>query len=128
MMINYQKIHADCHAAGLNAGVAAKPTPMMVGTAKSIFSNEIDYTKPTYRVDDGPCGFASINIYPGNSKLANAYKKLGLARKAYGGGVSVSVHEFGQSYERKMAYASAYAAKLSELTGVDRIYADGRLD
>lgn len=127
-MINYQKIHADCHAAGLNAGVAVTPTPMLVGTAKSLLSNEIDYTKPTYRVDDGPCGFAYINIYPGNSKLANAYKKLGLARKAYGGGVTVNVYEFGQSYERKMAYARAYAEKLRELTGEARIYPDGRLD
>jgi hypothetical protein len=101
---------------------------MMVGEGKSIFSNEIDYTKKTYLLDEGACGFAWITIRPGNSKLANAYKKLGLAKSAYGGGVSVWVGEFGQSIDRKSAYANAYAEKLRELTGEERIYGESRLD
>ena len=126
---NYIEIHNDCHAAGIVAGIKAKPTPMMVGEAKSPFSNEIDYEKQTYLLDDGACGYAWITIRPGNSKLANAYKKLGLAKPAYGGGVSVWVNEFGQSVERKTAYANAYAIKLRELCpSVTNIYADSRLD
>lgn len=126
--MNYQAIHNECHEAGMIAGANVRINPMLVGEATSIFSNEIDYSKPTYVVNDGPCGFAYINIYPGNCKLANQYKKLGLARPAYGGGVQIWVHEFGQSVDRKYAYAQAYAAKLRELTGVERIYAGSRLD
>lgn len=128
MNMNYQTIHNECHEAGMIAGANVRVNPMLVGEATSIFSNEIDYNKPTYILDDGPCGFAWVNIYPGNCKLANQYKKLGLARPAYGGGVQMWVHEFGQSVDRKYAYAQAYAAKLQELTGVERIYADSRLD
>lgn len=126
--MNYSEIHNDCHAAGIAAGIKCRPIPMMVGEAKSIFSNEIDYTKQTYLLDEGACGFAWVTIHPGNSKLANAYKKLGLARPAYGGGVQIWVSEFGQSIDRKEAYAYAYAKKLKELTGEERIYAGSRLD
>jgi hypothetical protein len=127
-MMNYSQIHDECHAAGMTAGIKCRPIPMMVGEAKSIFSNEIDYTKQTYLLDEGACGFAWVTIYPGNSKLANAYKKLGLARPAYGGGVQHWITEFGQSAARKEAYARAYAAKLRELTGEERIYMGSRLD
>ena len=128
MNMNYQAIHNECHEAGMIAGANVRTTPMLVGEATSVLSREIDYTKPTYVVDDGPCGFAWVTIYPGNSRLANQYKKLGLARPAYGGGVQTWVSEFGQSADRKYAYAQAYAAKLQELTGETRIYAGSRLD
>jgi hypothetical protein len=126
--MNYSQIHNECHAAGMAAGINCRPMPMLVGEGTSLFSNEIDYNRPTYFVESGACGFAWVTIYPGNSKLANAYKKLGLARKAYGGGVQVWVSEFGQSVERKEAYAVAYARKLQELTGETRIYPGSRLD
>lgn len=126
--MNYQAIHNECHEAGMIAGANLRTTPMLVGEATSVFSNEIDYSKPTYVVDDGPCGFAWVTIYPGNCRLANQYKKLGLAKPAYGGGVQLWINEFGQSVDRKYAYAQAYAAKLRELTGVERIYPGSRLD
>lgn len=126
--MNYQAIHNECHEAGMIAGANFRTTPMLVGEATSIFSNEIDYSKPTFVVDDGPCGFAWVNIYPGNCRLANQYKKLGLAKPAYGGGVQIWISEFGQSADRKYAYAQAYAAKLRELTSVERIYPGSRLD
>jgi len=126
--LNYSLIHEDCHAAGMAAGIKVNPTPMIVGEAKSLLSNEIDHTKKTYYVDEGPCGYAWVNIYPGNSRLANQYKKLGIARASYNGGVEYWVSEFGQGVDRKEAYALAYAAKLRELTGEERIYAGSRLD
>jgi len=126
--MNYSEIHNECHAAGMVAGEAVRPIPMVVGEGKSFFSNEIDYTKRTYVLDDGPCGFAWVNIYPGNCKVANQYKKMGLAKPAYGGGVQMWITEFGQSVDRKLAYANAYAAKLRELTGHERIYGGSRLD
>jgi len=126
--MNYSLIHEDCHAAGLAAGIKAETNAMIVGSPKSLLDNEIDYTKKTYLLDEGPCGYAWVTIRPGNSKLANAYKKLGLAKKAWNGGVDFWVSEFGQGVQRKEAYARAYAAKLQELTGHDRVTVGSRLD
>ena len=66
-------------------------------------------------VSEGACGFAWINIKPGTSKFAKYLKAKEIARKdSYYGGVSVWVHSFGQSYERKMAYARAFATVLQQ--------------
>jgi hypothetical protein len=126
--MKYESIHNECHQTGLLVGVRVNTRPMLVGEAKSLLSNEIDYTKKTYLMDDGPCGYAWVTIRPGNSKLANAYKKLGLAKSAWNGGVEYWVSEFGQSVDRKAAYAEAYAAKLRQLTGHETIYSGSRLD
>ena len=126
--MNYSEIHNDCHAAGMAAGIKHRPVPVLVGQGTSLFSTEIDYTKQTFLLDDGACGYAWVTIHPGNSKLAREFTKLGIARKAYGGGVQIWVSEFGQSVDRKEAYAYAYAEKLRELTGEDRIYAGSRMD
>lgn len=117
-MKNYADIFHRAHVAGLAAGHAAEPVPMVV------FSNgrAIDV------VPHGPCGFAWINIRPGNSALARAAKLHVSARKAYYGGVDIWVRDFNQSYTRKMAYAEEFAKIVRELTGESRVYADGRLD
>lgn len=67
-----------------------------------------------YDVPEGPCGFAWVTLRPGTSRLARYMKKLGIADKAYGGGVQVWVSAFGQSIDRKEAYARAYAQVLQE--------------
>ena len=126
--MNYEAIHEECHAAGMIAGKAVRSNPMIVGEPTTLFGNEIDYTKRTYVLDDGPCGYAWVNIHPGNCKVANQYKKMGLARPAYGGGVQMWVSEFGQSVDRKTAYANAYADKLRAVTGHEQIYGGSRLD
>ena len=74
------------------------------------------------------CGFASLNIRPGNGAFARWLKKEGLATKSYQGGVSIYIHEFGQSYDRKMAMARKMTDTLLRLTDCDSIYAQGRLD
>ena len=90
------------------------------------FGNDMDYSKRTYHVPSGMCGFAWVGIRPGNSSLARQAKKLGIGGSAYGGGVSIWIHEHGQSYECKQKHAHAYARVLSE-HGVDA-YAQSRLD
>ena len=126
-------------AAGLGAGRASRPTPMIVYTPKDVFASfgeddkpefakdaagnllvtpgNIDTKSPVYEIEGGVCGFAWVNIKPGNCPFANWMKKIGkIARdsKSYYGGVDVWVHEFGQSMERKESYAHAFAAVLRE--------------
>ena len=62
------------------------------------------------------CGFAWVNIRPGNSPLANQLKKLGLARKSYEGGVDVwnPGGSFTQSMDVKEAGAEAFAEVLKK--------------
>ena len=113
------------HEAGLAAADAAVPTPIIVGEAKSLFSNEIDHSKPTYYVPQGLCGFAWIQ-FKGNTAFGRWAKKAGKASPAYGGGLSTSVRVGGQSIEIKEAYARAFAAVLNE-AGITA-YAESRLD
>lgn len=122
-----RSLYAEAHAAGMAAGAAAKPAAMVVGHAASVFGNDIDYSKPTYVVPDGPCGFAWVNVKPGNSRFANWLKKNGLGRRdSYYGGVSVWVREFGQSMTRKEEYAYAFAKTL-RAEGVEA-WANSRMD
>jgi hypothetical protein len=125
--MDFQDLYERARQAGLNAAASTTVQPMVVGTPKSLFSNELDETKPTYFIESGPCGFAEVVVKPGNSRFANWLKKNNIAEtRYYGGGVSVWVSEFGQSYQRKMAYASAFA----EVLRAENIKASatGRLD
>jgi len=104
------------------------PEPMIVGHPVSTFSNEIDATKPIHFIEGGVCGFAWVNIKPGNSAFARWLVKNGLARKDdYYGGVTIWVHEFGQSLQRKEAYAHTFANALREY-GLRRVYGQSRMD
>ena len=99
----------EARTAGLAAGDAATPTPMVVGTPTTPLGDDIDPDKQTYYVPDGVCGFAWVVIRPGNSSIARAAKKLGIGDSAYGGGMAVWIHDHGQSMERKQRHAAAYA-------------------
>jgi len=104
--MDYAEIWAEAWTAGIMAGLACRPTPMVVEyhKSKTLYVVEI--------VDDGACGFAWIKIRPANAKLARWLKAQKLGHKAYNGGWDVSVHDFGQSLERKASAARATAAVL----------------
>lgn len=121
----FAELALKAEAAGTAAGTAATPTPMVVGTAKSLFDDSFDESKPTYFVSEGVCGFASVR-FPGNTAFGRWAKSTGLATPAYGGGLRVSVRFGGQSLARKEAFAYAYAAVLRE-AGVDA-YVESRMD
>ena len=122
-----EQLHQMAHEKALQAGINSEPIPMIVGDAKGLLSNEIDYTKKVYHVSEGVCGFAWVNIKPANSKFAKYLREIGVARKdSYRGGISMSVFEFGQSLTRKEAYADAYASTLREY-GI-KAYAESRMD
>lgn len=124
--VDWAGVHAEATHAGEAAYHAAAPTPMVVGDAKSITSNEIDYTKPTYYVADGVCGFAWVDVYPARGAFITWCKRNGVGRKGYPSGWNIWVRTNCQSYERKTAYARAYAGVLNA-HGI-RAYAGGRLD
>ena len=114
----FENLFAQAHEAGMTAGRECVPVPMIV----SGYENQ--------PVMDGPCGFAWVNVRPGNSSFAIWLVKTGRARKAYGGGVQIWVRYFDQSYTRKSEYADAMADvfRSSPLTENLRIYAASRLD
>ena len=111
---------------------ACRPTPMVVGTPTTFFGNEIDKSKPTYFIEGGVCGFASVVIKPARGKFVALLKKRGIGHAGYYGGYSVSSWEFApsirrdQSYERACA-AAAGAAKVLQSYGINA-YVDSRID
>ena len=111
----YQEIIDQAYKAGIEAGKNARPIPMYV----------IDQGIPIDRIDDGACGFAWI-AFPGNTSFGKWAKKQGLARSHYPSGLCVWVSEFGQSVDRKAAFAGAYAKVLKD-NGIEA-YAGSRLD
>jgi hypothetical protein len=104
------------HAQGIQAGRDCKPIPMIVCTSTG---------KPIEQLDEGACGFAWI-AFPGNTAFGRWAKKQGIARPQYPKGLCIWVREFGQSVDRKAAYAGAYAQTLRN-AGID-CYAGDRLD
>jgi hypothetical protein len=115
-MRDFSGLWGQAVAAGNAAANALVPVPMNVRCSSG----------QVYHVPDGVCGFAWINVRPGNSPFANWAKKQGLMRPAYGGGVQFWVGDFDQSMQRKEAFARAAANVLSE-AGI-KAYADSRMD
>lgn len=123
---NFQKWYSEAVKAGQEAANAKRPTPMIVAE----HTNPLDDNSPilqSWNVPDGVCGFAWVNVKPGNSAFAKWLVKLGIARKdSYYGGVTIWIRDYNQSYERKLAHAEAMAKVLTAY-GI-RCYASGRLD
>jgi hypothetical protein len=113
---DFKDIVDKAYQAGIEAGKNAMPVPMYV----------IDQGIPIDRIDDGACGFAWVTVRPANSSFAIWAKKQGLMRPMYGGGVTYWVSSFGQSVDRKAAFAGAYAKVLRE-NGIQATAGD-RLD
>ena len=114
-----KELFARADAAGRAAAEALVPEPMLVQRADG-------YIYPP--IMSGACGFAWVNIKPGNSSFAR-YVKLnvqGGRSDSYYGGVSLWISGYGQSYEKKLAYAAAFAGVLSE-AGIKAL-SMGRLD
>lgn len=116
----------------MNAGMNNKPTPMSVvrvGLDKQPLPNEV----PSI-IMEGPCGFAWVTIRPARGAFVQFMKSLDKGRNGYYGGYEISTNvieretgvNFGQSYERKMAAAEAFAETLQKW-GINAV-AEGRLD
>ena len=112
----YQGLIERAHAAGMKAGIECMPIPMAVVD---------ELNGQLWRVDDGACGFAWVS-FAGNTAFGRWAKKQGIARPHWPSGLCVWVSEFGQSVDRKAAYAGAYARILND-AGI-AAYAGSRLD
>jgi len=107
--LEMSKLWSKAWDAGEEAAKAMVPSPMVVRQ----HANMMDDSSPVeneWFVADGVCGFAWVQIKPGNSRFANFLKKEELARPdSYLGGVSVWVSQYNQSMQRKEAHARAMA-------------------
>ena len=111
---DWQAIYAEAHAAGMIAGQACQPVGMVVQQ----HANPLNDGSPvvqSWDVPDGVCGFAWIVVKPGTHAFERLAKQTLDADKYYYGGVTVKwVGEFGQSMQRKEAYAGAFAQVLGK--------------
>lgn len=114
--IEFEALARSAYDAGIKAGRECRPIAMIVCDSTG---------RPVECVDDGACGFAWIN-FAGNTAWGRWAKKAGIARPDYPTGLCVWVSEFGQSVDRKAAFAGAYAQVLRD-AGID-CYAGSRLD
>jgi hypothetical protein len=123
---DFQAIVDEAHVAGSRAADALVPEPMVVAE----HTNMADDTSPIKRawvVPQGVCGFAWVLVKDARKSFTKWLIKQGIGEHSdYHKGVMVWVSAYGQSYEKKKAYAGAYAAVLTE-HGI-RCYSQSRLD
>ena len=112
----YSRLLQEAWRAGMMAATQYKPRPMLVTDEAGTILD---------RVDDGPCGFAWVNV-PGNTSFGKWLKKNNLARDDYPKGLCIWISDHNQSYERKRVHANAMALYLSD-NGIV-CSARGRLD
>ena len=108
-----QTIYSQAHHKGNAAVEMTTVIPMVVQQRANPLNDDSELIRE-YFVSDGVCGFASVNVKPANCKFAKFLVANGLGRKAYNGGVSMSVRDFNQSLTKKEAYAYAFASVLNE--------------
>jgi|JI8StandDraft_1071087.scaffolds.fasta_scaffold23921_5 hypothetical protein len=112
-------------AAGKAAAEAKEPVPMIVVQHQHPLDDNSPIVKVYEPVMGGVCGFAWINV-PGNSVFGRYLKNEKRCSKGYPKGINYWVGGYGQSMEKKEAYAHAFAAVLRE-HGI-KAYAQSRMD
>ena len=129
--MNYDLILKEACLAGEQAAEAKVPTPMVVAQRKDVLNDNSEIEK-TWFVPQGVCGFAWVETYEhGNGPFVKYLKANPVnsyeCDKKYGGGYYVYwVLKYGQCYEKKVAYANAFAA-VCQNYGL-KVYAGDRLD
>lgn len=126
MATDYQALFNAADAAGQAAAEAKVPTPMIVVQRANPFDDTSEVVKQYAPVTGGVCGFAWVTVKPGTAGFARWTRKQGLTRRGYYGGEQYWVSRYGQSMERKEAYAGAFAEVLRE-AGLEA-YAGSRMD
>lgn len=116
--LGFQELWNQAHEAGRAAGDAHTPEPMLVHDPGTNY-----HYAP---VMSGVCGFASVRISPATTPFVRWLAKQGIGRKAYYGGWEISISAYGQSMEKKEAFARA-AAQVLQDAGY-KAYASSRMD
>ena len=121
--LKFEQLWQKAVEAGNKAAIEGKPPRMGVRDLNG---------KLVGVVDDGACGFAWIKVRPGNCRFANWGKKTGLFKKDWNGGVMHWVSAFGQSVDRKAAFAGGVQRVLreglAELDPKAKVWGQSRLD
>ena len=125
MSTDFATVWAAAHEAGHGAATAITPRTVVFGSPSTPLGSDVDYSKPFYVETEGVCGFAWVE-FAGNTAFGRWAKSAGLARKGYPKGLSYWVSGYGQSMERKEAYAQAFADVLRG-SGI-KAYAASRMD
>lgn len=127
----FEHIYTEADAAGKAAVEKLNVVPMVVAQ----HANQLDDNSPVVQkwfVADGVCGFASVHFGPANKKFAKFLIEKGIAKKdSYYGGAYIWIGDYGQSMQKKEAYARAFAEVLGahkEKLGLKHVWADSRLD
>jgi len=110
---------------------ACTPRAIIVGDAIGL-SNEIDESKPTYYIEGGVCGFASVVIKPARGNIVAELKKRKIGSAHYGGGYSFSSWQVAPSIRRDQSYERAVAAARGAVDVLKKYgvnaYVDARID
>jgi len=89
----------EAQLAGCAAVAALRVAPMIVNGREG-----------SYFVEGGVCGFARVEVRPRNTAWAKWLREAcGWYSSDYHKCVTLNIHEFGQSLQRKEVYASAFA-------------------
>ena len=123
---DFAELFAKASLAGKQAGSNAIPAPMVVQQRADVLDDSSPVAKQWY-VSEGVCGFAWVNVKPGNSSFARWLKSHGYASSdSYNGGVCIWIRDWNQSMQRKEAHAHAMA-KVFQEAGI-KAYAGSRMD
>ncbi len=109
--MKHETLYRLACAAGNAAADRMNPAPMTV-QRHAISMNDSSPIIEEWHVPEGVCGFAWVMI-KGNTSFGRWAKKQGHAHKGYRSGLSIWVRQFGQCYEKKVAYAAAFANALN---------------
>lgn len=121
----YADQFAKAYDLGMIAGRCHKPRAMAIVEADFITGKPLEGAT-VHIENEGPCGFAWVNVKGANKGFGHWLIKQGLARKGYYGGAEIWIGAHGQSYERKAKHADVMAEILRGF-GIN-CYASGRLD
>ncbi len=129
----FKEICNIAHEAGVEAVKNVITEAVLVYQETYPFSGVMDKTKPSYILDDYPCGFSWVDVYPlnkGNTRLGKEERKMlesaGFSKNDYTKTYQLWISAYNQSIQKKEAYASAYAKVLRE--NDIRAYSGSRLD
>ena len=115
--VEFEGIFERAWKCGLAAGHTATPTAVCWAGGDTQSSE----------VSEGVCGYASVCIRPGTGTFARWLVRTGRGNRHCYGGVEIPINEHGQSYDRKMAHASAVAQVLRNNLDL-AVIVEGRTD
>jgi len=109
---DFRLIYEEAHRHGVAAATATTPTPMLVYESVGLTDTPLKGGKQ-WVVEGGVCGFAWVNIKPARGGFVKYLKAQGIGRlDSYQGGWTIWVGDYGQSMERKHAYAAGFVQVL----------------